>query len=137
MSGSYRDLYVVIKNLQPATDATSLRMRFNGDANTRYNASNNVGSTSAFDESSMGLTGNIDNGTSNGLIRMTIPEYANTTTWKFVDVVAIYNDSTTATSVGYRRQYGFYNQTSAITTLTFFMSSGNLTSGTYTVYGVK
>jgi hypothetical protein len=137
LSGSYRDLYVVIKNLQPATDATSLRMRFNGDANTRYNASNNVGSTSAFDESSMGLTGNIDNGTSNGLIRMTIPEYANTTTWKFVDVVAIYNDSTTATSVGYRRQYGFYNQTSAITTLTFFMSSGNLTSGTYTVYGVK
>jgi hypothetical protein len=137
LSGSYRYLYVVIKNLRPATDATSLRMRFNGDSNSRYNSTTNVGSVSVFDETTIGLTGNVDNGASTSLIHMVIPEYANTTTWKFVDVVAIVNDSTTATSVQYRRQYGFYNQTSAITTLTFLMSSGNFTSGDYTVYGVK
>ena len=135
LSGSYRYLYVVIKNLRPATDATNLRMRFNGDSNSRYNSTNNVGSTSVFDETSMGFTGNIDNGASTGLLHMVIPEYANTTTWKFADAVAIFNDSTTATTVGYRRGYGFYNQTSAITTLTFFMSSGNFTSGDYVVYG--
>jgi hypothetical protein len=138
LSGSYRNLYVVIKDLLPATDATALRLRFNADTNARYNFNNSVGSSSVFDETSIAVTAtSIDNSTSDGLIVMTVPEYANTTTWKYADIVAIHNDSTTPTTVVYTRRYGFYNQTGAITSLTFFMSSGNFTSGTYTVYGVN
>jgi hypothetical protein len=138
LSGSYRSLYVTISDLLPATDATGLRLRFNGDSNTRYNFTTSNGDTSVFDETSIGVTAaSIDNGASDSLIVMTVPEYANTTTWKYIDIVGIHNNSTTPTQVVYTRRYGFYNQTSAITSLTFFMSSGNFTSGTYTVYGVK
>ena len=139
LSGSYKYLYVVIKDLLPATDATALRLRFNSDTNARYNFNNSVGSSSVFDETSIAVTAtSIDNSTSDGLIVFTVPEYSNTTTWKYADIVAIHNDSTSpTTTVVYTRRYGFYNQTSAITTLTFFMSSGNFTSGTYIVYGVN
>ena len=44
---------------------------------------------------------------------------------------------TTTTNVGLESGYGVYNQTGAISSITLFPTSGNWTSGTAYVYGVK
>jgi hypothetical protein len=143
ISGSYNLLDIFIVGVKPANDANSLRIRFNGDstANRHFSAdaSNKVfGETNAFNATSGAITYGMDNGTDNGLIRVTIPNYANTSTWKFAQCASIVNDSSTTTSaIIYSSNLAVYNQTGAITSLDFFFNSGNITSGTMYVYGVK
>jgi hypothetical protein len=137
LSGSYKDLYVVVRNVRPATDGAYFCWRYNADANTRYAyATANTG-TSTFSDTYMGFNPAIDNGTSQGLGLITIPDYANTTTWKNTYWNSSSNNTTTNTSVDFARGTGYYNQTGAITSITFILVSGNFTSGDYYVYGVK
>jgi hypothetical protein len=70
------------------------------------------------------------------LVAVSIPFYANTTTWKLVQGASISNNNTTPTNVGFFNWAGVYNQTDAITSLEF-RSQSNFTGGTVYVYGVK
>jgi hypothetical protein len=79
----------------------------------------------------------IDNGASTATAVLIVPDYANTATWKQCYWNSLTNNSTTPTSGDINRGTGVYNQTSAISSLTFLMSTGNFTSGNYYVYGVK
>jgi len=138
LSGSYKSLYVVVRNAIPATDAAELNIRFNSDSATRYNTGI-TGSLAnlTFNTNKIQIANGQDNATSQGLITFTIPDYANTTTWKTVDVnTSITNNATTTTNFNSLFYYGgVYNQTGAITTITFLYSAGNITSGNYYVYG--
>jgi hypothetical protein len=137
LSASYEDLRIVFRNIRPATDASYFLWRFNADTNTRYNYSNGNTGALTFTETYMGFQPSIDNGASNATAVLIVPDYANTTTWKQCYWNSLTNNSTTATTGDINRGTGIYNQTGAISSLTFFMSTGNLTSGDYYVYGVK
>ena len=139
IAGTYKDLKVIVKNYLPATDTTALRLRFNSSStsNTYFNAeefteANNVG----YNNTSIPLTTDQDNGASNNLTYIYIPDYANTVTYKSCQVFAL-NDGTTAGNIGARYLGGNWKNTNAITALQFFPASGNFTSGSILIYGVN
>jgi len=137
--GTYRNLYIVILNYKPATDGARLYVRANGDAGA--NRYNNIGSQTgeligAYNDTTWTLSLDQDNSVSNSIGAFTIYEYANTAIWKSIYGQMLNNDDTTSTSISFRNLYGMYNQTTAISSLEFFNSAGNFTSGTVYVYGV-
>ena len=135
---TYRDLQICIRGVRPATDGTDIQMRFNSDTGTRYRRINGFSSTSGtFNETSMKISDDTDNGVNTGFITMTITDYANTSTWKSFLGYAVHSDHTTPANADVDFYMGVYNQTAAIDSLTFFPGAGNWTSGTVFVYGVK
>jgi len=136
---TYNSLYVVVKNYLPATDTDNLQMRVNGDANTRYAEFTTFGLNAAvtYSLAQVRITPANDNAVSQNLSTIEIFDYTNTTTWKMWRTTSISNDPTTTTSVRSNMNYAAYNQTGAINSLTFLSNSGNLTSGTVLLYGVK
>ena len=137
---TYNDLRIVVKNYLPATDNKYMQMRFNSDsgANRHQEANGLSGTAQTFSATSVSLGHRNDNAVGNGLIIIDIFDYKNTTTWKMARMETFTTDPTTTTSFGYQRLLGFYNQTSAISSLDFLVESGgNFTSGTVLLYGVK
>jgi hypothetical protein len=137
---TYVNLVVIIQNLRPASDQEQFKMRFNADSTaTRHYSVNGLSANNIpFDSNDATVTPTLDNTVAQGLIYMDIPSYANTTTWKMFRAQSFVNNATTATSMNsFNLSTGFYNQTSAISSLQFLMSSGNFTSGTVLLYGVK
>jgi len=138
---TYNDLRIVIKNFIPATDNKYMLMRFNSDA-TASRHSDQSGSDGAsaqtFSRTDVGLGQRNDNGVGNGLITIEVLDYKNTSTWKMSRAETLTTDPTTTANFGYQRLLGFYNQTSAISSIDFLIESGgNFTSGTVLLYGVK
>ena len=138
ISGSYIDLVMYVENLLPATDNTYLKIQFNGDSTSnRHTGLATAASSESFSATSGFITPyGMDNGSSTGLIVITVPKYSNTGTMKMAYSFSAVNNAFSA-NVNQGPTYSYYNQTGAITSLKFFMSSGDFTSGTYTLYGVK
>ena len=137
---TYINLFVIIRANKPATDGAYLMMRMNGDSTAnRYFRTNWSGeqSAQAFDGSLVEIASDADNGTANGLVQLTFYDYANTTTFKYAIGSSFNNNVSNAAQINLRTRQLFYNQTAAISSLTFFPDSGNFTSGTVFVYGVK
>ena len=138
---TYNDLKIVIRQALPATDGVELRMRMNNDATvnryrgTTYALMENANWT--FNDDRFYLNTTIDNATTQSLVVIDIPDYTNTTTWKMAQSIAINNNSTTTANLSLNSLVGVYNQTSAISSLGFYFSSGNATSGSILLYGVK
>ena len=130
---TYVNLYVIIRNFDPSTDAASLSMKFN--AHTTYDFQANS-ATANFASGAIAVTGAQDNGTSNALTTILISNYAGTT-WKMAECMTVGNNSTTPANYQFERIIGFANLTSAIDTLVFTCSSGNFSGGTVLLYGVK
>jgi hypothetical protein len=134
---SYKNLQLVTENYLPATDSASIRMRFNGDTNTRYQREIYVfGDNNTFNASFIQVSQVNDNAVSSGLIVTDIYSYA-ASTWKMVETRGITVNPTTTTNSNWTWYLGFYNQTTAITSITLYPSSGNFTSGTVKLYGVN
>ena len=138
LATTYNNLLVYLVDFLPATDTATMRIRFNGDSGTNYHSATAVSTTfQAFDGTSGQVSSNCDNTVTQNLSEISIPNYANTVTWKFAfcnDLVV--NPSNTANINAGNRKV-FYGSTSAITSITFLYSSGDHTSGNYYVYGVK
>lgn len=128
----YRELKIVVHNYRPATDATRLCIRMNGDstASRHFDQGTSVDVSAAFSYAATftSISRANSNAANNSLMYATIPDYANTTTQKNVFCDSAGN--------GYQRGFGSYNQTDAITSLTFLPHTGNFTSGTVYLYGV-
>ena len=138
ISGSYKNLVLVVRNFKPATDDANLRMRFNNDSNARYAfTSSNASNGELFGDTSMNVASGNDNSVATGLIYITIPDYANTVTWKYFNALSVQVNATTTTSGNFQHRFGAYNQTTAVTEINLLSSSGNLTSGDYILYGVS
>ena len=137
---TFRNLQLVIQNERPATDFIDVRVRFNSDSGANRHATittyGNVGPT-AFNNTYYEVAIGVDNGASNSLMVINFPDYANTTTWKYAESITLVNDYTTPTSWRMARTVGVYNQIAAISSIDIFNSSGNFTSGTAYLYGVK
>lgn len=138
--GTYTHLQLIIQNFRPDTDSRRIRMRFNGDSNTRYSGSQpwtSQGGTIFGEVEMESVTPSVDNLTSQGISIIDVPNYANTTTWKFAKWFSIGNDPTTSTSWTTTLSYNIYNQTPAITSITLYPNTGNFSAGTVLLYGVK
>ena len=135
---TYNDLRILVTNFKPATDAASLILRFNGDSASRYtyNTASSV-TNSGYVETEIFISYEQDDTTSNSLIYFDVFDYANTSTWKLGHGEALTNNPTTSSNFNYFNRWGFYNQTGAINQITIQPSSGNFTSGTVYLYGVK
>jgi len=136
---TYRDLQLVIRNYKPATDGSQLWGRFNSDTNTRYRTVQSAPSSTnlTFNITRFDFTEAADNSVDTGLMIMDIYDYANTATWKIAQSRSVTVNETTTTSLNYTSYLTFYNQTAAISDIVILTSSGNLTSGTAYLYGVK
>ncbi len=137
---SYRDLKIVIRGFLPATDGATLQFRFNGDSTANRHtiqSSSTADGISTFASSGPTICGAQDNSVATGLIEINMTDYANTTTWKQAFFISSVVDSATTTSVRFNSGTLRYNQTSAITSITIFASSGNINAGTLLLYGVN
>jgi len=140
ISQAYTHLYIWLDRFLPATNNVNIRMCVNGDTSTSYtlsphtDASNGTSYESsfavAFDMSNV----NADRNSAN----LWLYQYANTTTRKGWETFSHYhNQNTLNTTYGWLVYHSQFASTSAISSVTFFPTSGNWTSGTINIYGVK
>jgi len=136
---TYYDLQLVIVNYLPATDNQNIVLRVNNDsnANRHYNITAIETENQGFNNTYWTIGSGVDNATTQSLNVVRIFDYANTTTWKLAQSNYISNHPTTTSNnnIGLR-QHG-YNQTGAISSIVLLNASGNFTSGTAYLYGVK
>jgi hypothetical protein len=136
---TYNSLRVVIRNYLPADDNVRMIMRINSDANTRYAelGVSPASPTTTFNDTRFAVCPSADNAVSTNSGIVDIPDYTNSVTWKQCLIQSISVDSATNTSFRFGNIFGVYNQTSAITSLLFLPNTGNFTSGSILLYGVK
>ena len=137
--GTYKSLYYVIRNHLPASNG-NLFMRFNADSGANRHLTIDTfgqGTATAFNDTQMQLAQTASTSANQALIAVTIPDYANATTWKMANVSTIVAATSPTTSVVKYLVLGAYNQTTAISSLSFFCGAGNFTSGTILLYGVS
>jgi hypothetical protein len=137
---TYKDLYVVIRNWKPSTD-DACYFDFLTAANTvRENPASGTSTMyyegQSFNNTSINLTRQIDNTTASGIIVFTIPDYTNTTTYKFITGQSFSPNGTTPTTYNWLFFSGVCSVTNAITT---FKLNTNASSATATIllYGVN
>ena len=139
--GTYNMLILKIENYRGASDGTTVRIRFNGDdAANRYRFADigNTATSYTFNTTSGDLGANQDSvATSTAFSYTTIPNYASSTQWKMAQTFAIGNWYLDATEVVIGNTTNVYNQTTAITSIDLFPNSGNFSTGTAYLYGVK
>ena len=136
---TYNNLVVIVRNYLPTDDTRGLNIRINGDSGARYAelSAFGISTTQTFGNTGISTGSQTDNAVTNNFAQIILPDYTNTTTWKNFQVNAINTDSTTTTSFRASVIFGYYNQTGAISSLQFLASSGNMTSGSVLLYGVK
>jgi len=137
---TYNHLQLIVVAYKPASQV-SLLARFNNDSNTRYVTRTGTGSNDfssvAFTESSFKIQNDDDDSTATGISVTDVFYYANTSIWKMAHTLFIGNHPAVPADVRGNRFFGIYNQTTAIDRIDLFPSSGNFTSGTAYLYGIK
>jgi len=137
---TYNDLVLIFQNPIPSVDGDPIYMRINSDTGTRYRSTQYLDvnqSNVSFNASRLTVTPNADSSVGQGLIQFEIPNYANTTTWKTAHSFGVTNNGTTNTNGNLFGFVHMFNQIGAISSLTIFADTGNLTSGSVLLYGVK
>lgn len=130
---TFTDL-VLVANGSTSTATNNILFQFNSDTGSNYSRTRVLGDgSSASSERQSNVTSMAigDWGTDRCVVIANIQNYSNTTTNKTV--------LSRSSSEGYVSAYvGLWRNTSAISSITFFKTSANLTSGsTFTLYGVK
>ncbi len=135
ISGSYKKLVAFIELPQNATADGYFRIAPNGDTNQSYLVGIKT-ATTVFDVNGgyISTYANTNRSNVNFSATLVIDNYANTTIPKPVQYYGWY-----APSAGFGPfiQSGIYGPASAVTSLVFSNSGGNLSSGTVYLYGVK
>jgi hypothetical protein len=138
---TYNHLQLIFRDLLPATNATRLLMRLNGDSNAnRYITVGWQGAAAAqpFEADSIdAVFTSLSNSVSENLGIVNVYDYTNAVTWKYGTGQGVSVNSSDTTQITRGAYHFMYNQTAAISSIDFLMSSGNFTSGTVLLYGVK
>jgi hypothetical protein len=139
--GTYKDLRLIVRNYLPASNGFNLQVRINGETGSKYSSTQTgaqLYDSAPFTETAWYIALQQNNTTSTGLSDVLIPDYANTTTRKTAMGNGIQNFETNPTTkISFFTYKYAFDSTSAITSLTFAATSGNLTSGSVLIYGVK
>lgn len=135
---TYNSLKLVVQSFRPATDATSLNMRYNGVTSTSYGQeTSSTATNTGFGVTFNTLVTEADNGASNGIVVAEILNYSDSTNWKLAIVHSLANNQNSPGNYNWRRAGLLSEITNAIDSITLFPGSGNFTSGTALLYGVK
>lgn len=137
ISGSYTDL-VLISNFQAATSGQSCFFRVNGSTTgysttTLYGTGTTAGS-GRLTSQNRGLLFDTTIGASTSYQNAVITNfmnYSNTTTYK--TVISRGNNAGGITEA----DVVLWQNTAAISSISIYMSAGNITAGTFTLYGIK
>jgi hypothetical protein len=143
ISQAYEQLYIVISGVTYSTAASNFRMNLNG------NTTNNLVMTTYANTNSSTVTGHANNPdyrltnqspqlntSANNLFFVTIYNYASATGIKTMNGVSNYLNNSSYQTI--QTTPGFYNATTAVTSITFEQSNGaSATAGTIKIYGVK
>jgi hypothetical protein len=136
---TYNNLVLIIRGFTPASDGFGLKLILNSSTGNNYyyaqasssSSNDGFGATLAFGSN------NQDNGTSQAFHRAEFYDYANTSTWKVIQMNTAINNATTTTNVESQLSRAVYNSTSAISSIEILAQVGNLSAGTALLYGVK
>jgi hypothetical protein len=134
ISGSYKNLQIVIRDFLPSADAASMYLRFNTDTGSNY-VIGGTGFPSPAATTFAEVAAGIDNAVTENIVVVDLFDYANTATYKvgqFTGINNVYTGSNWVLDFGMLA----YKSTSAISSLTVYPSSGTLT-GSVLIYGVK
>jgi hypothetical protein len=138
---TYNDLQLVIRNFRPATNGQDLGLRFNASTTGyffwRTDATNDGSASQTPGASYIKIMGSNSSTVSTGISNVFIPDYGNAVTWKMANIQTMGINSTTTTDFTPLNGIGILNNSAAITGITLLPSSGNFTSGTALLYGVK
>jgi hypothetical protein len=143
ISGSYKDLLLVLTDLRPAS-ANYIRAKFNGATTNQNTVGMKVNSAgealvlSTFGEFRLG-EGNWMTSASNNFLQIRIYDYANTTTFKNGLAVMNYlrDDGGSGIRTLETREMVHFASANAITSIDVYPTTGNMTAAAYTLYGVK
>lgn len=138
---TYRDLVVEMVGVTTQIADDSFRMRFNGDTASNYSATSMYGTGtspgSGRRTSQASMFGFIGTGTSSTSATASayynVLSYSNTTTYK---TALLRWNITTSNYPGVEQSVGLWQATSAITSISLFAASGNVTAGTFRLWGV-
>ena len=136
ISGSYKNLQLVVTNALPSAQA-GLRVRFNSDSASNYlNVSSSLGGTSQTYSETYATLSSDQHTSGTNLSVMDVYDYANATSRKLAYANSITQNNATPNynCVGTRSSW---NSTAAITAITILFYSGTISSGSYVLYGVK
>ena len=134
---TYKHLELIIVNYKPATDGGRCIGRIANNSGNAYSNFETGATDAAFNSDSISLCPANDNSTAQGFSTITFFDYTNTVTWKTGTMRAWGNHQTTVTNSNSNQIIFCHNVTSAISSLTILSSTGNMTSGTAYLYGVK
>jgi hypothetical protein len=137
---TYIDLYVVITAFKPSSDGAEMRVEINGDntANRSLQLGSFAQDSVAYGQNYWKVASPQDDTTATGIIEVMLPNYKNTTTVKMAKILSVTNNQGSPSSqINYFNNTAVYNQTTAISSLTFFPTGGSFTSGTIQLYGVQ
>lgn len=138
---TYKNLQLVIRDILPASSGNNLRMRVNGDTATRYTVtgwSQATGTQTGFSLTQFqGLLQDMSSSVTQNLCIVDLFDYTNTVTYKCGSVIGMAVNVTDATEFTRSSINLWYNQTPAISSITLFFETGNITSGTALLYGVS
>jgi hypothetical protein len=136
---TFNNLQLVVQNYRPATDAAKLFLRLNNNTGTVYAASNitDDGTGLAPNATSIQIGGAADNTVVSNISIFDIFNYTNGTTWKVSRALSASVDATTNTSASRVNTTHIFYDATTISSIVLFPSTGNFTSGTALLYGVK
>jgi len=142
ISQDYTDLRVYLEDVVPATDDVMIYLRVNGATgsvytNTRSPASFEGNTATATSITMLDSAANNANDRCNAIVD--IPNYT-CAYWKFLTAQGSYGDKNMDAGTPYYSTLywiAVYMATTAVSSLTFFTSSGNFATGTIKIYGVK
>jgi hypothetical protein len=138
ISGSYKNLQLVLQNMKSTSDGTGISMRFNAVSSAQYSytdlisvASASTGNTSAE------FSAYADNTVTGGLSIVNIYDYANTLTYKYAQSNNMAINATTTTNLAINIKQIAWANTAAISQIDIIPNAGTLSGGTYILYGVN
>jgi hypothetical protein len=141
---TYNDLRLVIRNPLPATDGAYLTLQYNGITSSQYFGTtgtyySTAPITTGAAVASMDIAGTtgLDNSVTNSNVMHEIYDYTNSTTYKNINTYAVTTDPTVPTASYIGSYPGYYKQTTAISSILIKLNTGNFTSGSVLLYGVK
>jgi hypothetical protein len=130
---TYTDLFIAWTATSSAN--TGYKLQFNSDTATNYSVTYIYGdgstAVSGRDPNINGLAGMGRTGTSQGVGRVNVMNYSNTTTYKTVLGRGDLASQLTMATVG------LWRSTSAINAIRIAPESGTITAGTFSLYGIK
>jgi hypothetical protein len=136
---TYNNLQLVIKNYKGDADGGYVHLRLNADTGTNYTSIifGEQGSGTLFDSNNMQIIRQTDDTVDKSLTVCNFPNYANTTTYKIMEVKGISAYHVTPTTLSTVFGDYAYAGTAGITSIVLTSVLAAFSSGTALLYGVK